>query len=222
VVFLTIFILWRYKSYNEDVALNFIAELFGAAFTLFIIDVLLVRAKTKRWKIVRDDIDYLIARDVNRIRDGVSNRVFGFNLESDKTISTEAYLTETRKQRAALLNEIVSMEKSEILQRLNENELFNEGSYIYFNEKADEIWGILNTRYSDYFHPELASLLIRLNVQLKDLCGHIRQYLKSHRFKSQGDYHKNIGRQGVVVCIIKLIDILNTLKNEGYSEPASI
>lgn len=222
VVFGAIFILWRYKSYNEDIALNFIAELFGAAFTLFIIDILLVRAKTKRWRIVRDEIDYLIARNINRIRDGVSIRVFGFTVISDKPFSTEAYLAETRKQRAALFNKIISMDKSEVLQKLNEKELFTEGSYIYFNEKADEIWDILNTRHSDYFHPELVSLLIGLNVQLKDLCGHIKQYLKSHRYESQSNYYKNIGRQGTVVCVVKMVEILNVLKNEGYSESASI
>ncbi|MFC4874456.1 hypothetical protein [Negadavirga shengliensis] len=222
VVFASIFLLWRYRSYNEDVALNFIAELFGAAFTLFIIDVLLVRAKTKRWKIVRDEMNYLIARNVNRIRDGVSTRVFNFNSALDMAHSTEEYLAEIRKRRSAFLSDIVSLNQDEILGKINEKEFFSESSYAYFNEKADELWNILNMRYADYFHPELASHLIGLNVNLKDLCGHIRQYLKSNRFENQSDRYKNIGRQGAIVSLVKIITLLNTLKKEGYSESASM
>lgn len=222
-VFTSIFLLWKYQSYNQDLALNLIAELFGAAFTLFIIDVLLVRAKRKRWKTVQNEIDYLIARIINRTRDGVSTRVFGFTVVSNQTLSTDAYHAEISKQRNHLLNDVVSFDKARILKSLNEKELFTENSYVYFNEKADEIWNILNMRYADYLHPELASLLIGLNLQLKDLCGHIRQYLKSNRFDENHNVHyKNIGRQGAVVCVVKMVEILNTLNSEGYSEPASI
>lgn len=77
-------------------------------------------------------------------------------------------------------------------------------------------------KYADYFHPELASLLISLNLNLKDLGSNIRQYMKSHRFEKKSDTYKNIGRQGAVVSLIKIVTILNALKDEGYSEAASL
>jgi hypothetical protein len=222
IIFISMFLLWRYRAYNEDLALNFLAELFGAAFTLFIIDVLLVRSKTKRWKTVRDEMNYLIARNVNRIRDGISSRVFNFNPSIEKNIPEEQYLKELRLLRGKFLNEIALMETEVIEGKINEPELFSEVSYEYFNEKADEIWNIINFKYSDYFHPELASYLISLNINLKDLCGHIRQYLKSDRLAKESDTFKKIGKQGAIVSLVKIIRILNSLKNEGYSEAATI
>jgi hypothetical protein len=104
----------------------------------------------------------------------------------------------------------------------DESELFTEMSYEYFNEKAEEIWNIMNIKNSDYFHPDLAFYLIGLNLNLKDLCGHIRQYMKSNRISAKGETYKNIGCQGATVSIIKIIRLLNTLKSEGYSEVASM
>ncbi|HEX8548793.1 MAG TPA: hypothetical protein VF691_17645 [Cytophagaceae bacterium] len=66
------------RFYDKDLSLNILSEIIGAAFTLFVIDVLLVRSKTKRWQIVQKHIDYLIGRTVNRIRDGVATRAFAF------------------------------------------------------------------------------------------------------------------------------------------------
>jgi succinate dehydrogenase hydrophobic anchor subunit len=222
VVLISMFLLWRYRTYNEDIAMNFFAELFGAAFTLFIIDVLLVRSKAKKWKIVRDELNYLIARNVNRIRDGISTRIFNFNPEIEASLPEHQYLNELRRKRTDFLHEIVTLDEDVLIVKINESELFSEVSYEYFNEKAEEIWNILNIKYSDYFHPDLASYLISLNLNLKDLCGHIRQYMKSNRFSVKGETYKNIGRHGAAISLIKIIKLLNILKHEGYSEAASM
>lgn len=221
VVLISMFLLWRYRAYNEEIAMNFFAELFGAAFTLFIIDVLLVRSKAKRWKVVREDINYLIARNVNRIRDGISTRVFNFNPDVDHTLPRNEYLTIVRDRRGDFLTNLVTLEIDEVMKMIDEEALFSEAGYEYFNEKADEIWNILNVKYSDFFHPQLASYLIELNVNLKDLAGHIRQYMKHKRFMSKGEKYKNIGREGAIISIQRTVVILNLLKDEGYSEMAS-
>lgn len=221
VVFFTMFILWRYQAHNE-LAIDFFVELGGAAFTLFIIDVLLVRSKAKRWKVVRDEMNYLIARNVNRLRDGISTRIFNFNPEVDTSLTEIQYMSEMRGRRTDFLNEIVTLDSDAIIKKMNEDELFTDQSFDYFNEKADEIWSILNMKYSDYFHPELASYLISLNLNLKDLCGHIRQYMKSKRFAGKIKTYQNIGRQGAAVSIVKIVVILNELKSEGYSETAAL
>ncbi|CAN5569246.1 hypothetical protein BH23BAC1_BH23BAC1_45640 [soil metagenome] len=222
VIFSSIALLWSLRAYNEDIALNFLAELFGAAFTLFIIDVLLVRSKTKRWKSVRDEVNYLISRNVNRLRDGISTRAFGFSPVIGQHFDEIQSLKIIREQRNEFLNGIASLSESELIKTLNKGEIFTENSYDYFNEKADEIWAILNIKYSDYIHPELVSMLINLHINLKDLCGHIRQYLKIDRFPNEKSYYIAIGIKGVSVSILKIIIILNRLKQEGYSEAASL
>lgn len=218
----SIAILWRLRIYHEDIALNFLAELFGAAFTLFIIDVLLVRSKTKRWKSVREEVNYLISRNVNRLRDGISIRAFSFSPVIDQESDEIQSLKIIREQRNEFLNEIGLLNEKELIGRLNKNEFFTEVSYEYFNEKADEIWSILNIKYSDYIHPELVSILINLHIHLKDLCGHIRQYRKIERFPNERGYYSAIGIKGVSVSMFKIIIILNRLKQEGYSEAASL
>lgn len=108
VVFLTMFMLWRYQAYNE-LAIDFFVELGGAAFTLFIVDVLLVRSKSKKWKVVRDELNYLIARNVNRTRDGIATRVFNFNPEIDLSLPEEQYMEELRLKRTDFLNHIITL-----------------------------------------------------------------------------------------------------------------
>lgn len=222
VVFLSIFLLWRFRSFNEDIAFDFIAELFGVAFTLFIIDTLLVRSKRKRWKVVRDEVNYLIARNINRIRDGISTRAFIFDASLKDAGNAEEMLNEIRKQRAELLKEIGGLNQEEVIRRIEEASFFNENNYEYFSEKAAELWDIMNIRYADYIPPELASILISLNVHLKDLCSHIRQYLKSGIFSEQADKYKELGVSGASVSIKEIIKLLNRLKEEGCSEAAPI
>lgn len=69
--------IWLLRRFHEDFAFDLLAELIGVAFTVFIIDTLLVRSKTRRWRLVQDNVDYLIARTVNRLRDGVALRKKG-------------------------------------------------------------------------------------------------------------------------------------------------
>ena len=127
-----------------------------------------------------------------------------------------------REQRNEFLQELAALTEAELISRFNMGELFSETSYDYFNEKADEVWAILNIKYSDYLHPELVSILINLHVNLKDLCGHIRQYRKIERFPNEREYYGTIGLRGASVSIHKIIIIINRLKQEGYSETASL
>ena len=221
VVFLTMFILWRYQEHT-DLAIDFFVELGGAAFTLFIIDVLLVRSKAKRWKVVRDELNYLIARNVNRIRDGIATRIFKFNPDIDPGLSGPAYVDELSAKRTIFLNELVKLDEESIIQKLNEEELFTEQSFDYFNEKSDEVWNIVDVKYSDYFHPDLASHLINLHSNLKDLCAHIRQHMKSKRFTGKSSTYQDLGRRGAAVSLVKIVELTNTLKSEGFSETAAL
>lgn len=207
------------KNYHEDLSLNLLSELIGAAFTLFVIDVLLVKSKTKRWRVVQKHIDYLIARTINRLRDGISTRVFSFEPTVKPNSPEEEVLGEIRDQRENLFIALQALDSKELSNKIN-RELFKEESYQYFNEKADDIWDLLNMKYSEYLAPVLVSLLIELHTNIKDVCSHIRFYKKSDRFPKEKEYYQMAGIHGAANSMKEIIRIVNKLKEEGYSETA--
>ena len=207
------------KTYHEDLSLNLFSELIGAAFTLFVIDVLLVKTKTKRWRVVQKHIDYLIARTVNRLRDGLSTRAFSFNPLFKSGGAEEDKSQQIRAQREMFLNELAALSPKELAGRLN-TELFSQENYAYFNEKAEDIWSLLNMKYSEYLAPQLVSLLIELHTNLKDVCSQIRIYKKGERFPAEETYYQAAGRKGTARHLKEIIRIVNELKKEGYSETA--
>lgn len=212
------------RNRAPDLSLNLISELLGAAFTLFIIDSLLVRSKARRWRVVRHHIDYLIARNTNRLRDGIATRFFSFTPTIDAGADEHANLRSIRLQREAFYTDLLSIEADSLRERINEGELFSERGYGYLSEKAQDVWDILNMKYSEYLAPELVSLLIRLHTNLKDASANILQYRKAERFSTDTDraYYHSIGEQGIALNLRAIVEILVDLKNAGYSEAASI
>jgi len=175
-IFVTMGLLWIFQNLHPDVTLGFFTELLGAAFTLFIIDTLLVRSKMKRWKIVQEHVDYLIARDVNRLRDGLAVRAFGFDPDIME-MRSEDQLKAVSEQRALLLSAMETKSPDELVSSLSKTSLFTENTYSYLDERASALWDVFNMRYSEYMDPDLVSTLIRLHTHIKDLGGHIRQCL---------------------------------------------
>jgi hypothetical protein len=219
VIFSTMAVLWVFQSLHPDVTLGFFTELLGAAFTLFIIDTLLVRSKVKRWKIVQEHVDYLIARDVNRLRDGLAMRAFGFD-PVIKAGRSEDQLHAVREQRAALLSAMEAKSLDELGAALSTKSLFTENTYAYLDEKANALWNIFNMRYSEYMDPELVATLIRLHTHIKDLCGHIRQHGRAAAFPEDAEYYQTIGLQGARLSVLEILKMVNDLKQQGYSREA--
>lgn len=207
------------KPYHDDLSLSLVSEIIGAAFIIFVIDVLLVKSKTKRWLIVQDHIDYLIARTVNRLRDGMSSRAFYFQPLLKTQASEDDNLQEIREQRDIFLHELAALSSEHLASRFSK-ELFSEDNYEYFNEKAADIWDLLNMKYSEYLAPQLVSLLIELHTNLKDVCAHIRLYKKAERFPKEQEYYQSSGIKGAAGNMKEIIRIVILLKEEGYSEPA--
>lgn len=220
VVLVSLTVLWLIRSVHEDLTLNLFSELLGAAFTLFIIDTLLVRSKTKRWEVVREHVDYLIGRHIQRLRDGLATRVFGFKPTLRKDATAAENFNEVRRQRAELLRELATLSVDSLEERLNREEAFAESTYQYLNEKADEVWDLLNMKYSEYLEPDLVALLIELHTLLKDAGGHIRQYRKKDRFQDHHSHYSTIGTQGFMAEIRAILVIVNQLKDAGYSDQA--
>ncbi|MCP1727407.1 hypothetical protein J2T60_001372 [Natronospira proteinivora] len=221
-IFFTMTLLWFIQEVHEELTLGLFTELLGAAFTLFIIDTLLVRAKDKRWRVVRAHVDYLIRRNVNRLRDGVTTRVFHFNPDPAAGASTHERVERARSERGRFLDRMATLEGDDLLAELQENSLFTDNAYSWFNDKANDLWEIINMKYSEYMDPDLVSALIQLHTRLKDVCSHIRQYQKGERFSDSRDHYRQAGRLGVVVSLNEIIQALNSLKRQGYSESASL
>lgn len=221
-IFCTMGVLWLIQEVHPDVTLGLLTELMGAAFTLFIIDTLLVRSKTKRWKLVQEHIDYLIARNVNRLRDGIAVRIFDFKPVMDAGLPEPEQVAAIRAQRAVLLLDAADQSPEALGQRLAEPSLFTEDTYAYLNERADDLWDVINMKYAEYMAPELVSGLIRLHTHIKDLCGHVRQYARAERFPEAAAYYRQIGRMGASVSLREIVAITNELKALGYSEPAAL
>jgi hypothetical protein len=220
-IFSTMAFIWVFQDHLPELLAGLFTELLGAAFTLFIIDTLLVRSKTKRWKLVQENIDYLIARNVYRLRDGLSARAFGFQPRFESEVSEEGKFKRMREQRADLLENMEELLPEELIKHFSEATLFSENTYSYLNEKAADLWDILNMKYAEYLPPELVSSLIRLHTHVKDASSHLRQYAKAERFPAESDYYHRIGRQGMSLSVLEILKIVNALKLQGYSEPAN-
>lgn len=210
-----------FRWLDKDLSMNILSEIIGAAFTLFVIDVLLVKTKTRRWLIVQEHIDYLIARTVNRIRDGVATRVFLFKPEFDKRLKEAEVLPIIREQREKFLNDLETRSAEKLADRIDPS-FFNDESYEYFNEKAEDIWQLINMKYSEYLAPPLVSLLIDLHTNMTDVCSHIRQFQKSERYQNEKDYYQEAGIRGVALNMKQIIRIVIKLKEEGYSDSPRI
>ena len=218
-VLIALLLALSFRNYHQDLSLNLFSELIGAAFTLFVIDVLLVKTKTKRWRVVQKHIDYLIARTVNRLRDGLSTRAFTFTPLFTSGSAEEGRSQQIRMQREVFLNELATLSAKELDSKLNKG-VFSEENYAYFNEKAEDIWSLLNMKYSEYLAPQLVSLLIELHTNLKDVCSQLRIYKKAERFPAEEAYYHASGRKGTARHLKEIIRIVNQLKQEGYSEAA--
>jgi hypothetical protein len=221
-IFITMAVLWVIQEVHPDVTLGLLTELMGAAFTLFIIDTLLVRSKAKRWKLVEEHMDYLISRNVNRLRDSVAVRALGFNPSLADGLSETEQLEAIREQRAELLLQMERQRPEQLMSHLYETGLFTDVTYMYMNERADDVWDVLNMKYSEYMAPELVLALIRLHTHIKDLCGHIRQHARAERFPEDSAYYHRIGRMGAGVSVHEILKVVNELKQQGYSEPAAL
>jgi hypothetical protein len=209
------------RWFDKDFSLNILSEIIGAAFTLLVIDVLLVKSKTKRWFIVQEHIDYLIARTINRIRDGIATRIFNFQPELGIRMREDQVVEAIRMQREKFLNDL-SLRSPEKLAEKIDRSFFTEENYDYFDEKAEDIWKLVNMKYAEYLAPDLVSLLIDLHTNITDLCAHIRTYGKGERFPEEKEYYETTGVNSASRNMKEIIRIVIKLKEEGYSEVARI
>jgi len=205
--------------YHDELSLNLVSEIIGAAFIIFVIDVLLVRSKTGQWRVVQEQCEYQIARNVSRIRDGLTFRAFGFRPVIEKGGKNIDQQSNVRAQRDQRLEQLRQMPVDALAAEIKSN-LFSQSNYEYFNEKADEIWNLLNMKHAEFLAPELVAMLMDLHSGLKDICAHIRIFNRAEHFPEERDYYERTGIHGAAHTLSDLVDVLVELKEEGYSEPA--
>ncbi|TVR83463.1 MAG: hypothetical protein EA409_03010 [Saprospirales bacterium] len=216
-VVIAILIALSLRRFHEELSLNLVSELLGAAFIIFVVNLLLVRSKNKRWKVVNSRIDYLIGRNVNQIRDSIATFAFNFNPELSEKDPHPIILEAIRKQRDDLFEEMKQLSEDEIVGQLSDK-LFTDDQLKYFSQRADDLWSILNMKYSEYLAPELVSLLMDLHIQINDLCAHIRSFNKSRWFIEDSFFYQETGKKGAAYNVREILKLVTRLKEEGYSE----
>jgi len=147
-------------------------------FTVVLIDKLINHSNRTKWKIVKDDIDYLISRNVFRLRENVLSRLFDFNPNViDNDLDSDTLEKDLRYQRAEKLEELYRLTPQLMRQALDKKFNDNE-NVVYFEERAAEMWQYLDMMHSEYLSPAVVHCLIDLYVNMKDLCSHMRIYTK--------------------------------------------
>jgi len=211
-------LLWRYHA---DFEIDITIELLGAFLTIVIIDQLLLKSKRKRWNLVRDEIEYTLGRTVNTLRDDVLRSLFSFEPDLEQT-SSENIDDSIRKQKDKRFMELLEMDPEDMLDQIDDD--FLEKEYEdYFLEKAEDLWRLLNTRYSEHFDPELVEQLLNLNLHLRDLHSNINFYKRSEETSENGQdrsaYYEKRGGGRIVSSTKDMIKCLVKLKEMGYSMP---
>lgn len=223
-VYLTVFLflilsffVWIFSS---DLWLNLFAEAIWTIFTVIVIDKLINHSKRTKRKIVKDEMDYLISRNINRLRENILSRIFDFNpdVENDK-LDVDNLEKQIRNQREEKLEELYEI-KPQLLLKSLAKQISDKDNIIYFEERSFEIWQYLDMRHSEYLSPDVVHCLIDLYVNIKDLCAHMRIYNRWKLFLRKNKYYTEIATEWIIFNLRNVIGILIKLKKHWYSEPA--
>lgn len=153
--------------FSPEFSMNLLATDIGAILTVIIIDTLLLRDKRRRWKIVHEEMEYLIARTVYGLRTDILHICFSFTGEFVGDDEKEIETTIARQQDERL-EEITNLDDNDLVEALSEHVLAgNLGEY--FKNKAEVLRKYLIMRYTDYLPPEVVKELIKLHTALEGL-----------------------------------------------------
>ncbi len=204
--------LWRT---HEDFSTDITIELLGSVITILIIDQLLLKSERKRWNLVKNEVEYILARTINILRDEVLRNMFQFRPKIDPEKDLR-YIDDTiREQKDTRFNELINMPKAEMLEILENG--FVKRYDDHFQEQAEGLWRIMNTKYSDHLEPEVVDELLKLHLYLNDLHNSIRMYKRGDDDVKRMKYYRQRGGNDMVQNTKKMIERLVSLKKMGYS-----
>jgi len=203
--------------FSEDFAENIMVEIIGAIIVILIIDQLLLKSQRKQWQEVKNEIEYLLARTLNSLRDDILFNMFNFSPDTEFINNIEETEKLIRQEKEIFLRNILSLKDQETIKIIEENYLASIDSYDdFFLEKAEDLWRTINNKYSDQFEPEEIKLFTSLNLYLRDLNHGLKTYQKSLQFKEKAEYYQQKGRRNILHNTKEIIETLLELKDLGY------
>lgn len=223
-VYLTVFLFvlgsFLIRILSSNFWLNLLSEAIWTAFTVLLLDTMIHRSDRLKWKIVKDEVDYLISRNVNRLRENVLSRLFDFDPDLEKNVGdVDDIEHRIREQREEKLEELYAVPPQALLASL-EKGFSDKENIVYFEERAIEMWQYLDMRHSQYLSPDVVHSLIDLYVNIKDLCAHMRIYNRWKWFLTKKDYYIEIASEWIAFNTRNILSVLIKLKKHWYSEIA--
>jgi len=179
-------------------------------------DELLLKSKRKRWNLVKNEVQYVLSRTINILRNDILRKMFFFSpkIEEKLDINTQEQLIRTQNDEE--FNKLLALPTEEMLQIIKKGFL-KQDYEDFFKEQAEDLWRIMNTRYSEHLEPEVVEELLKLHLHLRDLHNSIRVY---HREKDSNKKHfyQHLAEKNIVYNTKKIIQSLVHLKTLGYSQ----
>lgn len=207
--------LWRI---HEGFSIDITIELLGAIITIIIIDELLLKSKRKRWNLVKNEVHYVLSRTINILRSDILRKIFFFSPKLDEKLDITIQEQLIRTQKDEEFNKLLQLPEEHMMQIIQKGFLKQEYQD-YFKEQAEDLWRIINTRYSEHLEPEVVEELLKLHLHLRDLHNSIGIYHREKQSDKKQYYHQLTGKN-IVYNIKKIIQSLILLKTLGYSEVA--
>ncbi len=220
--------------FGEGFAQDIMVELIGAVMFLFIVDQLLLRSRRKRWNVVRDEVEHILSRSLSILRDELLLELFAFqaNPAADRrprpeVRSEKAFEEEGKEelekveekiieQKYDYLREILQWDDDRLLKTVEENFL-DEDYHEYFLDQAEDLWRVLNTRYSEHLSADVVDELLKLNLYLRDLHSAIRTYQKAAIYPDRSELYRRRGGRNICYNLREVIRSLQRLKGMGYA-----
>ncbi|MFW5953162.1 MAG: hypothetical protein ACOCSJ_03275 [Candidatus Natronoplasma sp.] len=163
---------------------------------------------------MKDEVEYTLGRTVYPLRDDLLRNLFSFEPELEQT-SSQNVEDSIREQKDQCFEELLQMDPKNMIDQVDDEFLVEEYDE-YFLEKAEDIWRLLNTRYSEHFEPELVEQLLNLNLNLRDLHSNIKFYRRSEEVdENESAYYEIRGGKRIVSSAKETIKY----KNMGFSTP---
>ena len=200
---------------------NIMIELIGAVFFIMIIDQLLLKSQRKRWRVVKNEIEYILSRTLNILRDDILANMFAYHPEfSIAGGDLETWEGAIRKQKTKLLEDILQMDADEMIGAIKQSYLLEEYDNL-FQEKAEDLWRILNAKYIEHLAPYEVKLFLALHLHLRDLHAGIKTFQKGYQESDKREYYRKKGQRSIVHNTRQIVGHLIELRSLGY-QPQSL
>lgn len=209
---------WWAQKYIPDLSLNIFSELFGTAFTVFIIDIISNQNKEKKFINVKENINDLITRELYIILDGVSFKVLNIKFEIPENDNILNQIVETRAKKHQALFSLTENDFMKLQPYINEEIVNHKDIINYLKNRSDSIWKLINFQYSEFYPPEIVEGLTNVYSSLINLRQAIRQFQKESSIDQRNNYYNESGKYMIskqtylLIENIKLLLLIEQLK----------